>query len=120
MLIHKLHPRVLAFTTGRNEDLSLKDADDIVATNTIPQQLRELGWGLTAFSRWHCQGRRIRQMSYGRLALVANRRLTPLLPIFPACAYVSRPQIVFLCCYTTQSAISLPRFMQDGKELFGT
>lgn len=49
MLIHKLHPRVLAFTTGRNEDLSLKDADDIVATNTIPQQLRELGWGIDGF-----------------------------------------------------------------------
>ncbi|MBO4662415.1 MAG: peptidoglycan editing factor PgeF [Bacteroidaceae bacterium] len=50
MLIHKLHPRVLAFTTGRNEDLSLKDSDDVVATDTIPQQLREdLGWGIDGF-----------------------------------------------------------------------
>lgn len=49
MLVYKLHPRVLAFTTGRNEDLSLKDADDVVATDTIPQQLRELGWGIDGF-----------------------------------------------------------------------
>ena len=115
MLIHKLHPRVLAFTTGRNEDLSLKDADNIVATNTIPQQLRELGWGIDGFLPLA-----LPRQTHGRLALVANRRLTPLLPIFPACAYVSRPQIVFLCCYMTQSAMSLPRFMQDGKELSGT
>lgn len=45
MLVHELHPRVLAFTTGRNEDLALKDASQIVATDTIPQPLRRLGWG---------------------------------------------------------------------------
>ena len=45
MLLHKLHPRVLAFTTGRNEDLAVKDAPQVIAADTIPQPLRRLGWG---------------------------------------------------------------------------